>query len=220
MKFKLLSFLACAYLAVASSCSFKIKAKDLPPNLADYTAYNNGDTVYNDGSIKKSNPAIKVDKKEVSEIKSEKSFDVFNKEKKYNGLFYGKLNVLGRYEGRETNFASNGTITTRTYTSYYLQKRGENEIYDLTGNSVRDLVADNQIAYKKAKAGKIYGKISTASLIFFLAALPGGLLLQNVGNGEFGGNLTIASLFAIPVAMFTIPISNAKTKKAIRIYNK
>ncbi|TKC00786.1 hypothetical protein [Pedobacter cryophilus] len=225
MKLKIITISAfLGFVLFVSSCSFKMKAKNLPAGLPDYTAYNNGDTVFTDGSIKKAIEPIKVEKKEVSEVKKGQSFTVFSEGTSYQGSYYGKLNVFTEYGGRQyTGMQYNsptgnsmGPSYQSTY-NYYIQKRGQNEVYKFSLNQLKELITDNPLAFRKASAAKIYSKIAIPSVLIAITGITAGVFLKEGPIKSIAGT---AGLIALPLYIITLPIASAKSKNAIKVYNR
>lgn len=224
MKIKLFTILAfLGYALLVSSCSFKMKAKNLPVGLPDYTAYNNGDTVFKDGSVKKALEPIKVEKKEVSEVKEGQSFTVTYNEKEYKGIYYGKLNMFQEFGGFKSYGSQSNLgpydISKRGATfNYYLQKRGENEVYDFSLGQLKSMIYDQPLAYRKASAASIYRTVGFSSIVMFIGGLTAGVFMGE--ESTLKSALINVGLISFPIGFTSIIISNKKAKKAIEIYNR
>lgn len=199
-----------------------MRAKNLPAGLPNYKTTVSGDTVFDDGTIRKAKETpVNVEKKEITEEKFGRNFTVYQGKKGYTGVYYGKLNVLmANMRTTYGNYGSGvGTVngmSYRTTADYFLQKRGENAIYNMTSKNLVTLTTDNPLANRKAKAARVYQKLFVGSMITGVASIGSAIFL-----GEKAANVAAgAFLISFPTALITMPIAVSKQRKALKIYNK
>ena len=197
----------------------------MPLNVKDYTAYSNGDTIFVDGTktVAKvlttsskpipSNKPLNTTPVTVTEMKTGKSFDVYMGKQTYTGLYYGKLNLLG-VQGLVYNGQNNRH--ERSW-DYYLQKRGSNVVEPYSSRALINMVHDNKNALKAARASGIYSKIAIPSVLLFIGGLTTSIFIEGGPVKEIAGT---AGLIAMPLWIISMPMANAKSNKAIKLYNK
>lgn len=233
------SIIASVLLLVLSSCSAKYNfvTKGLPEKESIYIVTTKGQRIdATKLSLKRKvltvNDSVYPLEK-VSAIKDKKMYFAVNEGKLYQGAIYGKINLLytvsNFYSGPVYGPASVGYAGSYGYnsaaaiphstTTYYLQKQGQPDVDYMKHRNFIDYVSDNPDALRKARASYLW---NYASYGLGATAIAGLLYSVKLKDSNPAGSSTAGTIagIAFPMLFITMSISNAKTRKAIKVYNQ
>lgn len=201
-----------------ASCSQRLVTRGIKDKTSNYLVTTGGQQI-NASSIKINNNIVSADTasysiNSVSAIKIGKAYYGIKDGIVYDGVYYGKLMMLRRYEGRSYNM---NTHSSRAVYGYYLQKQGQSDIINLNSSTLIESVRDNPLALRKAKASRIFVSLSFATAITSISGLACVFLPY---SSPVRKPAVIAGLFSLPAFLITLPVAAHKRNKAIDVYNR
>jgi hypothetical protein len=227
MKYSILLAVAGILMSASfSSCSFRMRAQGLPEKTSTYVLKNDGKRI-DATKVSVSRGTVYVDNakypaSDILAVKDKNHYTVISGNEEYQCIMYGKLNLLAKYGGMSYGYTSSSSMGGpgsgmgyRPSYSYFLERNGSKTIDYFSPGALMDYTSDNAAAYTKARAAKIWRIAAVAGLSTFIVGLTTSVLTQ----GKVRDISATAGLFAMPIGFISMPISNHKLKKAIRIYN-
>lgn len=205
-------------LALFASCSPRLITKGITDTKSNYVVTTDGKQI-NAASVKLRPDTVSADGasyalNNVSGIKIGQAYWGVQDGGLYDGVYYGKLMLLKRFDGEVFDM---NTHTSHPKYSYYLQKQGQSEIDNFSIGTLIDDVYDDPLALRKARAARIYKDLMYTS---FGTALAGLSCVFLPYSSHIRSTAVTVGLFSLPVFFISIPIGSHKAYKSILIYNQ
>ncbi|HVS91778.1 MAG TPA: hypothetical protein VHE59_07085 [Mucilaginibacter sp.] len=205
-------------LFVLTSCSRRLITKNITDKTSSYIVKSGGQKI-NAQSVSLHGETATADSAsyaltDLSAVKIGPGYYGVKNGTLYDGVYYGKLMLLMRYAGSTYDLS---THSTQRHYDYYLQKKGQSDILDLTGKNLVASVSDDPLALRKARASRIYGTVNITSAFTTLAGL--GCVFLPYTNPIRKPAVTVG-LISLPTFLITLPITSHKRYKSIIVYDR
>lgn len=205
-------------LALFTSCSQRLVTQGITNKTSNYVVTTEGKQI-NTSSLRLNGNAVSADSASyplsgLSGIKIGPGYWGVQDGGLYQGVYYGKLMLLRRYDGEEIDM---NTHMGHPKYSYYLQKQGQSEIDNFSMATLIYDVQDDPLALRKARTARIYKDVMYVSGITAIVGLSCVFLPY---TSRIRSTAVTAGLFSMPVFLITLPIGAHKAYKSILIYNQ
>jgi hypothetical protein len=212
-------YFALLCLFLFSSCNPHLVTQGIKDKTSNYVVTTSGQQINLPHVKSLSNDSISTDtsKYPLSSLSAIKMGDVYygvQDGKFYDGVYYGKLMLLRRYEGNYYNMSDH---TSHSIFGYYLQKQGQPDIVDLTNRNLIDYVDDNPLALRKAKAARIYTNVAYVTIFTTIAGIACVFLPD---SSPIRKPAVTIGLFSLPAFLISLPTANHKRYKTVLVYNR
>lgn len=207
-----------------SSCSSKLITKGLPLNSPDFVVTTEGKKIESP-SVSIQQGSVKVGdtvflNKSLSGVKKGQAYYGVKDGSYYNGVLYGKINLLTRVDGYSFSTNSAGGSSSHAISSFYIQKNGRPEIAYLASRALKDYVRDNPLALRKARAADIFGTVNLTTLFTSIAGILCVFIPETEKNYKVREIAIRTGLYSLPVYIVTLPIAPRKRLNAVKVYNR